>query len=241
MSIAWLEQRQSDVPADNDWLSAEEKNCLGRLRVPKRCDDWRLGRWTAKQAVASYLRRPHDPRHLAGIEIRASDSGAPEIFLQDQPTPLSISLSHSHGTALCTVSSSEMRLGCDVEAIEPRSDAFVSDYFTADEQHIIAQASRGERATFQALIWSAKESALKALREGLRLDTRSVRVSFGDALLPASSKGQQTPSQLSFNERIPPEAWRYLNVDSDSGGAVFAGWWRVENQMVRTIVCESGR
>ena len=68
-------------------------------------------------------------------------------------------------------------LGCDLEIIEPRSDAFVADYFTTEEQALIARASAADRPRLLALLWSAKESALKALHEGLRLDTRCVIVS----------------------------------------------------------------
>ncbi len=52
------------------------------------------------------------------------------------------------------------------------SDAFVADYFAPEEQTLIAHSSPADRELMLALLWSAKESALKALREGLRLDTR---------------------------------------------------------------------
>ena len=67
-------------------------------------------------------------------------------------------------------------LGCDLEIVEPRSDAFIADYFTAEEQALIERTSAADRSLLLALLWSAKESALKALRAGLRLDTRSVIV-----------------------------------------------------------------
>ena len=67
-------------------------------------------------------------------------------------------------------------MGCDLEMIEPRSDAFVADYFTVEEQALVARASAADRSRLLALLWSAKESALKALRAGLRLDTRCVIV-----------------------------------------------------------------
>ena len=51
-------------------------------------------------------------------------------------------------------------------SIEPRSDAFVADYFTIEEQALVARASAADRDRILALLWSGKESALKALREG---------------------------------------------------------------------------
>jgi 4'-phosphopantetheinyl transferase len=66
--------------------------------------------------------------------------------------------------------------------IELRSDAFVADYFTAEEQPLVARASSPvDGLRLLAPVSSGKESALKALREGLRLDTRCVIVMPVDA------------------------------------------------------------
>ena len=182
MDVYWLELRQADVPDGNDWLSAGELARLDAMRFPKRRADWRLGRWTAKRALSAYLKASGDlPPPLADMEVRAAASGAPEAFLAAKPAGVIISLSHRNGTALCTITPSAAQLGCDLELIEPRSEAFVADYFTGAEQALVAQSPAADRPQLLALLWSAKESALKALHEGLRLDTRSVTVSFGDA------------------------------------------------------------
>lgn len=70
-------------------------------------------------------------------------------------------------------------LGCDLELIEPHSDALVADYFTADEQAMVARTLAADRSRGLDLLWSAKESALKGLRVGLRLDIRCVSVTLG--------------------------------------------------------------
>ena len=97
------------------------------------------------------------------------------------PTARKISLSHSSGRAVCAVALSGAALGCDLEEIAPRSDAFVADYFTSEEQSMVAGSSPAGRPLVSTLIWSAKESALKALQAGLRLDTRSLIVSVDDS------------------------------------------------------------
>jgi len=134
MDVYWLEQTDGDVPAANDWLSEREQTFLSHLRFAKRRSDWRLGRWTAKQAVARSLNMSVQREALAGIEIRSAASGAPEVFFANQPAPVTISLSHRDGAAICAVALSSAALGCDLEMIEPRSDAFVTDYFTPEEQ-----------------------------------------------------------------------------------------------------------
>ena len=56
---------------------------------------------------------------------------------------VTISLSHRSGAAICAVAPAGVDLGCDLEVIEPRSEAFVADYFTVDEQALVAQVVRG--------------------------------------------------------------------------------------------------
>ena len=75
METHWLEQTEADLPAHDDWLSADEAVLLSHLRFAKRRADWRLGRWTAKRAAAAYLNLPGDPRSLREIEVRPAPSG----------------------------------------------------------------------------------------------------------------------------------------------------------------------
>lgn len=236
--ICWLEQREVDVPADDDWLSAHEASCLARLHFAKRRADWRLGRWTAKQALAACLNLSSNYRALAAIEIRAASSGSPEVFLSGQPAPVGISLSHSSGVAICALAARRTTagvtsLGCDVEIVELRSDNFVGDYFTASEQALIQQIPAEKRPLLVTLLWSAKESTLKALQEGLRVDTRSVEIS-------PSSAFQQQPQKCSGSscpapQLTPAGVWYPLQVRYESIPALH-GWWQHNDQLVRTIV-----
>jgi 4'-phosphopantetheinyl transferase len=229
--LYWLEQTCADVPPDDDWLRPSETACLNALRIPKRRTDWRLGRWTAKRAVSICLNAPGPPKTLAAIEIRSAASGAPEVFLDNQPAAVTISLSHSNGTALCAVAPPGTELGCDLEIIEPRSEAFVADYFTSDEQVLIARASDADRLRLSTLFWSAKESALKALREGLRLDTRSVTVSLTESVPPSAPHEMATAPN--FTECR--SSWHPLQVHCASG-QVFHGWWGQTANLLQTVV-----
>jgi len=213
--VYWLEQTLADVPAEDDWLDASESICLNGMRFAKRRADWRLGRWTAKCAVASFLRVPADPQALTKIAIRPASSGAPEVFFANEPA-VTLSISHRSGAAMCAVAPWGVDLGCDLEVIEPRSEAFVEDFFTQGEQALVAQVCAKERSRLLALLWSAKESALKALREGLRLDTRSVVVSLGEGTLDLND-------------------WSPLQVRCADGRS-FDGWWQQTHTIVRTLV-----
>jgi 4'-phosphopantetheinyl transferase len=216
MNVYWLEQTEAEVPSGNDWLSENEILCRNGLRFPKRRADWQLGRWTAKCAVAACLKIPTNSEVLARLEIRARPSGAPQVFVANKPVGLTISLSHREGHALCTVARTSIDLGCDLENIEPRSNAFVSDYFTAEEQAMVASRTEADRHSFLALLWSAKESALKALQTGLRLDTRSVCVS--------------------FDAKPDVNGWSPLQVRYAAAGKNFHGWWQSAPGIIRTMV-----
>lgn len=218
MRVYWLEQTETDVPADNHWLSPEEVERLSTFQFAKRRTDWRLGRWTAKQAVNACLNWPSHHRILAKIEIRATATGAPEAVVPNLATPVAISLSHRAGLAICAVAPFGVKLGCDLEVIEPRSDAFLVDYFAPEEQSLLARVSAAEQPSLATLLWSAKESALKALGEGLRLDTRSV--------IASPNAGAADLSGWS--------PLRVRHVD----GAIFDGWWRIAEGMVYTVVGE---
>lgn len=215
--VYWLEQTDADVPLDCNWLNAAEQTQLGSMRFPKRQADWRLGRWTAKRAIATHLELPSDRPALRLIELRPRSSGAPVAYVDNRPAPLSISLSHRAGVAMCALSAPETPLGCDLEIDEARAPCFVEDYFTISEQQLIRRMPSGDQEWVVALLWSSKESALKALQTGLRLSTQGIEVS-----LPNDS-----PNVIRYT-------WNPLDIHYATGS--FHGWWQREGRFVRTIV-----
>ena len=244
MKIFWLQRTEAEVPAHDDWLCANESLRLRDMRFAKRRADWRLGRWTAKCAVAAYLGRLIETGFLSAIEIRQSISGAPQVVLGDDSRVASISLSHRSGTAMCAVGGPGTALGCDLETIEPRTDAFLADYFTLEEQRLVCHAPAPDRAALVALLWSAKESALKALHQGLRLDTRSLKVS---VLSPEQTSSDCLPESPGMSAQPSPTSagacsqdhWFRLQVQYLNGGRTFHGWWKWTGDRVWTLVAES--
>ena len=170
--MAWA--RLADVPPDDRWLGPWEAKHAASLRFPGRRADWRLGRWASKRVVAAALHRD-DP---ASVEVRAAEDGAPEVLLEGRPAPMTISLSHREGVAVAAVAGSSVRIGVDLEVVEPRTDVFVRDYLTGPERAFVS-ADRDERDLRTALVWATKEAALKLTRTGLRADTRSVEATVG--------------------------------------------------------------
>jgi 4'-phosphopantetheinyl transferase len=204
----------ADVPPDDAWLSPREAAWVARMRFPKRRSEFRLGRWTAKNALALSLGRDRSAEALREIEIDRSADGAPAPLVDGRPADAYVTMTDRADQAVCLVGPPGVALGCDLELVEPRSAAFVADFLTESEQRLVAGADGDARDLLANLAWSAKESALKVLRTGLRRDTRSVEVSLPDG--PAV------------------DGWSRLSVRA-AEGAVFPGWWQRFGAFVLTV------
>jgi 4'-phosphopantetheinyl transferase len=132
-------------------------------------------------------------------------------------SPLALSLTHSHGVAVAALGPAGSRVGVDLERIEERPAAFFGDWFTAAEQAFVSAAGPAGAALAATLVWSAKETVTKALREGLRIPAKAVEV--------APERGSGDGTWRPFQARGPgAEAWR--------------GWWRAEGGFVLSAVAD---
>lgn len=232
-SVYWLEQAADSLPSENEWLSQPERRTIDGLRIPKRRADWRLGRWTAKQALSACLNLACDSSALRNIEIRPAPSGAPQAFLMGAPAPVTISLSHAKNRAVCAIAHGKVELGCDLEIVEARDEVLVRDYFTAEEQDWVQRAQPETRPALVTLVWSAKESALKALGTGLRVDTRSVIARLGNEVIEVLAQGHAR-DPIALTGPLS-EIWKPLCVCA-SDRRDFHGWWMYDDDQVRTVV-----
>ena len=117
------------------------------------------------------------------------------------------------------VALSGVELGCDLEMIEPRSDAFVADYFTAEEQALVARASAADRSR-------APGAALERERE------RAQSVARGPSTRHAER--DREPRRCG----IRSHGWSPLRV-RHADGRIFCGWWQHADGIVRTVVAAS--
>lgn len=214
LKLAWV--RKEDLPAGIDWLSLAERAALARLKIDKRRREWLMGRWAGRLAALAALGEQAAPLH-----ILPDEDGRPRVtFIGDEAEKAahapSLSLSHAAGVAFAVADPKGRPTGCDVEAIEVRSDAFVSDYFLPEERAAVRAAAPELRPVVANLIWSAKESALKVMGVGLRADTRSVCVEMAGPLTP---RGRWSPLVVQGGE-----------------GRIFRGHWRVRDGLVWTVL-----
>ncbi len=224
--IHWLTQSHETLPGTAVFLSEKEAARLASLQTEKRRRDWLLGRWTAKRLLQTIVWEASQATvPLDLITVANNADGVPMVASQ---LPLvdgqySISLSHAHGQALvAAVAKPNWPIGCDIEKIAPRGEAFIDDYFTETEALLVRQVAGAQRDVLVTAVWSAKESVLKALHLGLSVDTRAV------ACL------------LDPGER-PSDIWMPFKVCCDNGrlprpAPHLSGWWRVMDGFVLTLV-----
>jgi 4'-phosphopantetheinyl transferase len=215
--VQWLARGEASVPSGWEWLTPPEARRAQSMRFTKRRTEYLLRRFTGKAAVAATVGIDEDPAALARIAVLNAPTGAPYVEVDGARLGLDISLTDRAGWAVCLVGPDLGAVGCDLEIVEPRSEGFVSDFLTPAEQRLVADARSGSGpdgwdATAN-LVWSAKESALKVLRTGLRADTRTVEV-------------EPEPGD--------PGAWHRLSVTTRAG--VMPGWWRRDGVFLLTVV-----
>jgi len=211
-SLLCITQTSEQIPLDNDWLSAEERMVADGFRFPKRRADWRLGRWTAKRAICAFQNLHAGA--MPSMEIRAAEDGSPVALFKGRPADISISISHSRDRSFCLAGPHDVSLGCDLEWIEPREKNFAQDYFADEELELVLNAQEN-RALAETLVWSAKESALKVIRKGLTLDTRSVVI---------------RPEMGGLEN-----SWQPWSGESRDSSMAFRGLWRSANGFIYTF------
>ena len=230
--IHWLLQAADEHPdiarglAPAGLLCAAEQQRLDALQVLKRRRDWLLGRLTAKQLLQSVLSDEAEQAvGLHEILIDNDADGAPFAALDKGRTSAStgagqrlagsLSISHSRGVAFSAFyafdpKEEQSAIGADIEFIEPRAESFIRDFFTDAEMAMVQQAGPATTAVLVTACWSAKEAVLKALRTGLRLDTRQVQCLIRPPL-PVGEEWQSFEIQI---------------LDPAYAAGAWSGWWR---------------
>jgi 4'-phosphopantetheinyl transferase len=212
-------------------LTKGELARYGTYLNPRRRRDWLLGRWTAKHLVQAHIvsTEGFSPA-LDTFTIEYESSGAPYVnsfhpALQStrgtSRMPLALSISHSHGyafCALCDATGNHTRLGVDIELVEQRSDDFVQEILTDEEQSRLQSLAPDIADLLITVTWSAKEALFKANHKHLRMHPQSVQC---------------------FPQPSPSRCWKPLQMERldaplerEAGGAL-RGWWRVLDNRLR--------
>jgi len=235
IDIWWLICLASEVPIGDagsppSFLSDRELEAFAQLRFAKRRREWLLGRWTAKRLYLRCRDTCQAPL-MRAVSVANDPDGAPYLLTDGEGRlPLSLSISHRQERAFCALACSSLcAVGADVERVEPRDPAFVHDFFTPSECALVSRCPAPLRDTFVTILWSAKEAVLKAMRHGLRADTRQVQIGHPAQFSMARSPGGSPEDEL-------PETWWQLDVSTAwPDAAHIAAWCAVGGDYVYTL------
>lgn len=200
------------------FLSVEETARFEKMRFHKRRMDWLHGRVAAKKLLKRAIPELESCSY-DGITIANQPEGAPFAKVDGKNFPAAISISHRDDIAAAAVSLDEdVAVGIDLEWIEDHPHSFYTDFFTPGELNLLESNFVAPRGWIGSFIWSAKEAVLKALKMGLRLDTRSVEILTVD--------------------RMMHDGWGYfsLRVANESTEDLHSFWRQEKNYLVTLAV-----
>ena len=166
LQLYWANAGQMDLRAPAP-LSDYRKERLAKLKP----EQARKSSLCAELLLIEAVKR-EEPAHRLPLEIVADENGKPG-FSQGKPF---FSLSHSGVYAACALAS--FPVGLDIQTLSNCHEALIRRFFTAGEQAEILSAEDRDAAFTR--LWCRKESFLKAIGLGLRLDLRSFDVSGAD-------------------------------------------------------------
>lgn len=145
-------------------LSDEEAERLRSFHLPKRRREFILGRAAARLLLAEELDiEPGD------IPLSVADSGAIDVVGAD----IHVSIAHSGDHAVAAAAN--RLVGVDIESIAPRHADLRRYLLHPDELELVHGLPLDEERT-NILCWTLKEATLKAMRTGLRVSPRKLRL-----------------------------------------------------------------
>ncbi len=218
--IYWKLHRLQDTPDDQSWLSASELEQYQRFRFPKRQKEWLAGRFVGKSLLKALVFEA-EPILLDQLTIQNEPGGTPFIRYDQNRLNGSLSLSHRElFSAAAWCDDEEVSIGIDLEVIETKSTGFIEDYFSKEESKSVLSLPVEQRDLAASLLWSGKEAVLKALKMGLRIDTRKLI--------------------FELPEIQQKESWSRLTILVSPGGAEnIQLFWKCMDNMIISLAIKS--
>jgi 4'-phosphopantetheinyl transferase len=206
-------------------LTPAESAHFATLLAPHRRRDWLVGRWTAKLLTQKQIAATHGfCLALGSFAIRYDMDGAPCVTGNNaalHSISLALSISHSHGYALCAIAETqrgEVRLGVDIELVDAETAPMLAEFFTPAEEANLNAAPAHLRITLATATWSIKEAIRKAMPTPLRINPCDI-----ESLVRPPSITHWTP----LLAKVSPGLRAHAPVGP------LRAWWRVQPNVLR--------
>jgi 4'-phosphopantetheinyl transferase len=231
-------------------LIAAESAHFATLLTPQRRRDWLVGRWTAKRLVQNQIAtmRGFCPA-LASFAIGYDAQGAPCITSDEAAhtgLPLTLTISHSQGYALCAITATlrgEIGLGVDIELVDEKTAPMLDEFFTPAERANLDATPAHLRPTLATATWSIKEAMFKAIPSTARTNPCDVeclvRPSYHLSKLRFEELlGHVTP-QGSLSPTVPERCLRHDSSRLNFHTSTYLGWTPLLVKLSSTLRCHA--
>lgn len=183
-------------------LSPREIRRRDRYQFPDKQQEFLISRGLLRMILSRFTATAPDQ-----LEISLTEAGKPYL----PGSEIKFSLSHSRGRIMYAFSCCK-EVGIDIQEIYPISslERIVRNYFSKAELEYLDQFQPDQRIERFFGIWTAKESYLKALGEGLRARVRAITI------LP----DQEIPGAYTIHQgqdRTARKTWRVRTVKTAKG------------------------
>lgn len=162
------------------YLDFEEQKYYANCVATKR-KDWLAGRYAAKKAVRHYLKKEYfQDIPLRDIVIKSNKKEG-VMFLTppgEVEKELCLNISHCGGRGVAILARGPV--GVDIERTRCFRKEILNAFLTPKEQFFVERFISSEQDLLATLLWSFKESYLKALRKGLIIHPRTIEVVLDD-------------------------------------------------------------
>jgi len=146
------------------WLSGEEGECIQSFGSEQRRRHFLTGRAVARQLLSDQL-----GVSPAAVPLRRAEDGAVDV----EEANWRLSIAHSGNRALAVAA--RHPVGGDVERLTPRDPEVARFLLHPDERDLLDTLPYDRNRTL-LLLWTLKESVLKARRTGFRMSPKALRL-----------------------------------------------------------------
>lgn len=222
----WLADTEPTLPSlvNPELLSADEVNALSQFHFQRDRDCFLLTRTMLRTALSTYF------PDVAARDWKFSKNkyGKPSLPEDQNRTPLSFNISHSHGKIICAFSTAPS-LGVDLEMTQkhlPFLELAKTNFSEIECENLTTKAP-DQLAAFFYRYWTLKESFIKAKGQGLSIPLNEFTFDFTNPTdiqiqFQGSLRGEKTEWRFQLFEPWPQyQAALSLSSDQPIESSVF--------------------
>lgn len=165
IELSSISTLSTELPANDLWLSGNERQRLSTMTAPLRRRQFLAGHWLLRRLAAQI--HGGEPTHWS---LSTGPDRAPSLQSISNPDAPTIHASLSHSGDGLAAAVAPFPVGIDLERPAKSRDllALAGTVFSPDECAELRRLPEGERATAFYLFWTIKESVGKREGHGLR-------------------------------------------------------------------------